>query len=326
VDQSLKPDLLMIMYKAFFGLRENPFAVNPDPHFLVPTHEVEEAISSLIYCIQQRRGFILLTGEVGTGKTTLLNLFLDWLREAGVASAFIFNPRLDPIEFFDFMMTDFGIPCESSLKSQKLIRLNHWLLERYRAKQTAVLVIDEAQNLSTEVLEEIRLLTNLETAREKLLQIVLAGQPELEDKLSRPELRQLRQRITLRCKTRPFDGKETEAYINERLRISGRNGRPIFTSKAVERIYYYSGGIPRVINLICDHALIIAYAEERQSVSPAIIDAVGMDFDLGRRQGSSAPAPANGDGTQARGDSVPMDLPALVEPLGRLDVDKKCSR
>jgi len=283
------------MYKAFFGLRENPFAVNPDPHFLFSTHEVEEAISSLTYCIQERRGFVLLTGEVGTGKTTLLNMFLDWLREADVASAFIFNPRMDSIEFFDFMMTDFGISCESNLKSQKLIRLNHWLLERYRAKQTAVLVIDEAQNLSTEVLEEIRLLTNLETAREKLLQIVLAGQPELDHKLSRPELRQLRQRITLRCKTRPFDGKETEAYIDERLRISGRNGRPIFTPEAVERIYYYSGGVPRVINLICDHALITAYAEGRQSVSAAIIDTVGTEFDLDRQPPATVRAPANGD-------------------------------
>jgi len=285
------------MYKAFFGLCENPFAVNPDPHFLVPTHEIEEAISSLIYCIQQRRGFTLLTGEVGTGKTTLLNMLLDWLREADVASAFIFNPRMDPIEFFDFMMTDFGVSCESTLKSQKLIRLNNWLLERYRAKQTAVLVIDEAQNLSTDVLEEIRLLTNLETAREKLLQIVLAGQPELDYKLNRPELRQLRQRITLRCKTRPFDGKETEAYINERLRISGRNGKPIFTPQAVERIYYYSGGIPRVINLICDHALITAYAEGCQSVSAAIVDTLGTEFDLDRRPPATVPAPANGDKT-----------------------------
>ena len=153
---------------------------------MVPTRETEETLASLTYGVQQRRGFILLTGEVGTGKTTILNLFLEWLRKGNVVTAFIFNPRLSVIEFLDFMMTDFGISSESTMKSQKLIRVNQWLLERYQANETAVLIVDEAQSLSAEVLEEIRLLTNLETAREKLLQIVLSGQPELGHKLSQP--------------------------------------------------------------------------------------------------------------------------------------------
>ena len=189
------------MYKKFFNLKENPFNVNPDPRYLFATRTTQEALACLTYGIETRKGFILLTGEVGTGKTTLLNKLLEWLHQKRVATAFVFNPRLSVSQFFDFMMADFGIPCESRMKSQVLLKLNQWLLERYQAGERAVLVVDEAQNLSEQMLEEIRLLTNLETSTEKLLQIVLAGQPELERKLNQPQLRQLRQRITLRAKT-----------------------------------------------------------------------------------------------------------------------------
>ena len=176
------------MYQQFFGLRESPFNVNPDPRYLFLTNQIQEALAGLTYGIQNRKGFILLTGEVGTGKTTLLNRLLDWLRGQRVATAYIFNSRLEVNHLFDFIMADFEIPCESREKSQVLLRLNQWLLERYRAGETAVLIVDEAQNLSPEVLEEIRLLTNLETSTEKLLQIVLTGQPELEEKLKIPSL------------------------------------------------------------------------------------------------------------------------------------------
>lgn len=266
------------MYKEHFGLHSNPFNVNPDPRFLVLTPEINETFASLTYGVQQRRGFILLTGEVGTGKTTILNMFLDWLRKSNLATAFIFNPRMNATEFLDFMMTDFGIMCESELKSQKLIRINKWLLEHYQANGTAVLIVDEAQCLSQDVLEEIRLLTNLETAREKLLQIVLSGQPELDRKLNQPILRQVRQRITLWCKTHPFNQEQTEVYINERLRIAGREGAPIFTPSAVGAIHSYSRGIPRIINLLCDHALITSYAEGQRNVPVAIIDSVAKEF------------------------------------------------
>ena len=226
------------MYQKFFGLRESPFNVNPDPRYLFLTTQIQEALAGLTYGIQNRKGFILLTGEVGTGKTTLLNRLLDWLRGQRVATAYIFNSRLDVNQLFDFIMAEFEIPCESREKSQVLMRLNQWLLERYRAGETAVLIVDEAQNLSNEVLEEIRLLTNLETSTEKLLQIVLTGQPELEEKLKLPQLRQLRQRITLRCRTAPLSLEETFGYIAERLRIAGANGEPIFSKGSIQAVHH----------------------------------------------------------------------------------------
>lgn len=268
------------MYKKFFGLRENPFSVNPDPRYLVLTPHTEEALSVLTYGIQNRRGFILLTGEVGTGKTTLVNKLLEWLRRQGVATAFLFNPRLSAPQFFDFMMADFGIPCDGRQKGQVLIRLNHWLLERYRAGETAVLIVDEAQDLSFQMLEEIRLLTNLETATEKLLQIVLSGQPELDERLRQPEVRQLRQRITLRCKTHPLSLEETAGYVSRRLSIAGADGQPILTPDAIETVHLYSRGIPRVINLLCEHALISAFADQVRPVPTETIEVVAREFEL----------------------------------------------
>ena len=216
------------MYKEFFGLRANPFNVNPDPRYLFLTRHTEEALACLTYGIQSRKGFVLLTGEVGTGKTTLINKLMEWLRLQQVATAFIFNSRMDVPQFLDFMMADFGIPCDTKSKSQLLQRLYNWLLDRYRAGETAVLVIDEAQNLSDEVLEEIRMLTNLETFTEKLLQIVLVGQPELEQRLKQPQLRQLRQRLTLRAKTHPFNLEETKSYITPAPAHRGIERRPDF--------------------------------------------------------------------------------------------------
>jgi general secretion pathway protein A len=268
------------MYKQFFGLRANPFSVNPDPRFLFLTRHAQEALACLTYGIQSRRGFVLLSGEVGTGKTTLLNKLLDWLRGQRVATAFIFNSRLDVPELFDYMLTDFGIHCESRLKSQVLLHLYQWLLDRYRAGETAVLIIDEAQNLSTEALEEIRLLTNLETATEKLLQVVLAGQPELEQKLKTPRLRQLNQRITLRCQTRPLSAEETSAYVVQRLQIAGSNGHVIFNNDTLEAVHKYARGIPRVINLLCDHALLSAFVDKQTKVGPELIAGVAREFDL----------------------------------------------
>lgn len=270
------------MYKDFFGLQEFPFNVNPDPRFLFPTRETEEALACMTYGIQQRRGFVLLTGEVGTGKTTLLNKLLEWLRGEKLSTAFIFYPRVTTSQFLDLMMADFEIPKKSHQKSQILIQLNEWLLKRYRAGRTAVLIVDEAQNLSSDVLEEIRLLTNLETSREKLLQIVLSGQPELEHKLNQPHLRQLRQRITLRCKTSLLTKVETQGYISERLRIAGSNGAPIFTSEAVEVVHKFSAGIPRLINLLCEHSLITGFAEQRKPVPASVIEGVARDFELDR--------------------------------------------
>jgi general secretion pathway protein A len=268
------------MYKRFFNLRENPFNVNPDPHYLFLTGQIQEALACLTYGIEARKGFILLTGEVGTGKTTLINKLLEWLHQERVYTAFVFNPRLSVTQFFDFMMADFGIPCESTMKSQVLMKLNQWLLERYQAGERAVLIVDEAQNLSPQMLEEIRLLTNLETSTEKLLQIVLAGQPELEFKLNQPDMRQLRQRITLRARTCALTLEDTAGYIAERLRIAGGDGQEIFTPEAIEAIHKYSRGIPRITNLLCEHALISAFVDQRRPIPGQTIDDVARDFDL----------------------------------------------
>ncbi|HEY4053318.1 MAG TPA: AAA family ATPase [Terriglobales bacterium] len=269
------------MYKEFFGLRANPFNVNPDPRYLFLTRHTEEALACLTYGIQSRKGFVLLTGEVGTGKTTLINKLLEWLRAQQVPTAFIFNSRMNVPQFLDYMMADFGIPCDTRSKSQILMRLYNWLLERYRAGETAVLIVDEAQNLGDEVLEEIRMLTNLETFTEKLLQIVLVGQTELEQKLKQPNLRQLRQRLTLRSKTHPLTLEETRSYIQQRLRIAGSSGQAIFDGEALTAIHRYSSGIPRIVNLICEHCLVSAFVDQQKMVSVGIVDAVARDFDLG---------------------------------------------
>jgi general secretion pathway protein A len=268
------------MYKSFFGLKDNPFNVNPDPRYLFHTKEIEEALSGLMYGIQSRKGFITLIGEVGTGKTTLINRLVDWLHQRRARTAFLFNSRMNTNQLFDFILAEFGIACESRSKSQQLMSLNQWLLDRYSAGETTVLIVDEAQNLTYPVLEEIRLLTNLETSTEKLLQIVLSGQQELEEKLKLPQLRQLRQRIMLRCKTSPLTKEQTHDYINERLRIAGASGEVIFSPKSVETIHLYSLGIPRVVNLLCEHSLINAYVDQERPISSKIVENVAHEFQL----------------------------------------------
>jgi general secretion pathway protein A len=276
------------MYKEFYGLRANPFNVNPDPRYLFLTRHTEEALACLTYGIQSRKGFVLLTGEVGTGKTTLINKLLEWLRLQQVATAFVFNSRMNVPQFLDYMMADFGIPCDSKAKSQILLRLYNWLLDRYRAGETAVLIVDEAQNLGDELLEEIRMLTNLETFTEKLLQIVLVGQPELEQRLKQPQLRQLRQRLTLRAKTHPLTLDETKAYVQQRLRIAGSNGQQIFDPEALVTIHRYASGIPRVVNLLCEHSMVSAFVDQQKVIVPAVVDAVARDLDLSDNTASGA--------------------------------------
>jgi type II secretory pathway predicted ATPase ExeA len=270
------------MYKSFFELKENPFNVSPDPRYIVLTKQIEEAFSGLMYGIQTKKGILTLTGEVGTGKTTLVNRLLDWLNTERAKTAFLFNSRLNSNQLLDFVLSEFEISCESTSKSRQLMKLNEWLLEQFRAGQTAVLIIDEAQNLTFPVLEEIRLLTNLETASEKLIQIVLSGQPELEERLKLPQLRQLRQRMAVRCKTAPLTKEETHGYVLERLRIAGAapTAGPIFTPQAIDAMHLYSLGVPRVINLLCEHSLINAYVEHERPVSAKIVEDVAREFQL----------------------------------------------
>jgi general secretion pathway protein A len=304
------------MYKKFFGLKENPFNVNPDPRYLFVTRQTQEALACLTYGIQCRRGFVMLTGEVGTGKTTLLNKLLGWLQRYRVATSFVFNPRLDPSQFLEYMMADFGLSAESRQKGQLLMRLNKWLLERYRVGGTAVLIVDEAQNLSAEVLEEIRLLTNLETSTEKLLQIVLSGQPELEAKLNRPELRQLRQRIVLRCKTQPLSPEETQHYVTSRLHVAGADSKPIFTSEAVEAVHTFASGIPRLINTLCEHSLISVFAEQRRPIPVKTVQEVAHEFQLDVVDSLPPPLPAEGDENARLMEAVQM-LATLMDKLRR---------
>lgn len=279
------------MYKGFFGLKDNPFSVSPDPRYLFLTKQIEETLSSLMYGIQMRKGIITLVGEVGTGKTTLVNRLLHWLHRRATKTAFLFNSRMNSTQLFNFVLAEFEIHCESSSKSQQLMKLNQWLLDRFRAGETAVLIIDEAQNLTFPVLEEIRMLTNLETSTEKLLQIVLSGQSEFDEKLNLPQLRQLRQRIMIRCKTGPLTKEETHDYIVERLKIAGAtaSGQPIFSPAALDTIHLYSLGIPRVVNLLCEHALINAYVEQQRPIQPKIIEDVAREFQLDEVEPTASP-------------------------------------
>jgi general secretion pathway protein A len=266
------------MYNQFFRLRENPFNVNPDPRYLFLTRQTAEASDGLKQGIQARKGLLLLTGEVGTGKTTLLNHPLDWLHQQRAPTAFIFNSHLEISHLFDFVLSDFAVKFNASLKDNSLMRLHQWLSERYRAGDTPVVIVDESQGLPNRVLEEIRMLLNLGTSNEKLLQIVLAGQPEMEARLQQPELRQVKQRIALRCKTAALSLDETHQYVQARLHIAGADGPQIFASDAMDAVHFYSRGIPRVTNLLCEHALINASAAQLQPVPARFIAEVASEF------------------------------------------------
>jgi len=307
----------VVMYKKFFGLQVNPFNPNPDPRFLFLTGATREALAGLAYGIRNRKGFLLLTGEVGTGKTTLLNRLLEWLAEERIATAFVFNSRLNENEFFDFILNDFGITCPSTDKSQRLLKLNEWLLDQFRERRTAVLIVDEAQNLSPDVLEEVRLLTNMETTREKLLQIVLSGQPELEEKLRDPALRQLKQRITIRCNTCPLSREEMQSYINERIRIAGGNGTPVFSLEAVDAVYRNSRGIPRIANLLCEHSLISAFVDQVRPVPGRIVEEIALEFELQKADLLSRHNVAGGENSSELIEAVIRNLQALLEQMGR---------
>jgi general secretion pathway protein A len=283
------------MYKSFFKLQSSPFGTSPDPRFLYMMPHTREALACLEYGISARKGFTVLTGEVGTGKTTLLRRALSSFNGRRVSTAFVFNPRLDVLDFLEFVLTDFGIVPATRTKSGMLLQLNRWLIERFRMEETCVVVVDEAQNLSWDLLEEIRLLTNLETSSEKLLQIVLSGQPELEEKLRHPSVRQLRQRVSLWCRTQALTDSQTHAYVAERLRIAGATW-PLFSAEALDLVHRYSRGIPRIINLLCEHSLIVAYVEQVQQVTPAMVEGVAAELELETQPFMVSSAAFGGDG------------------------------
>ncbi len=270
------------MYKAFYNLRWNPFDISPDPTFLFATPRHNEALAALYHAVRGHKGFVVLTGEVGTGKTLLLRCVLQLFQESNdVAYAYVFNGRLSSCEFLEYIATDFGLSVAGKNKSQILFDLSQYMVGRGAKDLTTVLVVDEAHHLSSEILEEVRLLTNLETTRGKLLQILLVGQPELDDKLDSPGLRQLKQRIAHRAQLNPLDADETDQYIQWRLRIAGtKAGSSIFPSDTAAAVYRYSKGIPRLINTLCDNALITAYAKKLGTVTPEIVDTAAADLRL----------------------------------------------
>jgi len=275
------------MYNAFFGFTQNPFNMSPDPAFLFRSPQHEEALASLIYGVQSRKGFIVLSGEVGTGKTTMLECLRDFLHAQQIAFASLFNSRLTVEQFFEMLAYDLDLRCNRLSKTEVLLALNAMLLERTGAGRTTVLIVDEAHNLEWEVLEEIRLLGNLENRKGKLLQIVLAGQPELDRKLEAPEFRQLKQRIALRCALRPFHPEETAAYINSRMARAGVPDQTFISPNLIEEIHLRSQGIPRLINAICDNLLLTAFAMETRVVAIGMLDEVTSDMRLEYRGGPS---------------------------------------
>jgi general secretion pathway protein A len=267
------------VYLEFYGLIRAPFEMTPDPAFLYLGESHQEGLATLVYGVQARKGFVLLTGEVGTGKTTLLHSLLAQL-DPSTASAFIFNPKLGTHDFFRILFDEFGIRAECRTKAEYLMALNAFLIERLERDETALLIIDEAQNLSPEMLEEVRLLSNLETPTHKLLQIMLVGQPELSDMLARPELRQLRQRIVLRHDLRPFTSAELDDYVGERLRLAGYTGKEIFNRGARKELFEVTGGIPRLVNVVCDGALLTGYSRELATIGRDVIREVASDLKL----------------------------------------------
>jgi general secretion pathway protein A len=258
------------MYCDFFGFTEKPFTITPNPQFIYLSGNHREAFAHLLYGIDSHAGFIAMTGEVGTGKTTVLRTLLSQLDPEKYKSALIFNPCLSGEQLLASICRDFGIEATEKNSFSYLEALNRYLLEQNTAGRTLVLVIDEAQNLAPEVLEQVRLISNLETEQDKLIQIILAGQPELDAIFSRHDLRQLNQRITVRCKLSPMGLDDTKEYISHRLKISGNRNPGLFSSGAVKHIYRFSGGIPRLINVACEHALIMAWTRESPTVTPYI--------------------------------------------------------
>jgi general secretion pathway protein A len=268
------------IYNAYFGFSENPFNISPDPEFLYRSPQHEEALANLIYGVRSRKGFIVLTGEVGTGKTTMLECLRDYLESQRVEFAFIFNSRLTPDQFFEMMAYDFDLQCDRKSKPEILVALNALLIQQAERGRTSVLIVDEAHNLDWEVLEEIRLLGNLETRQGKLLQIILAGQPELDRKLDAANLRQLKQRIVLRCSLNPLSPEEVVAYIETRLARAGMPNQSVFPPDVLEEVYKRSRGIPRLINLLCDNLLVTAFAMEQRMVTVDMLDEVCEDLRL----------------------------------------------
>ena len=282
------------MYREFFGLKAKPFNVTSDPDFLYLSRIHKEAFAHLLYGIKERKGFVAITGEVGAGKTTLCRALLNHL-DRDTKSAFVFNSTLPELQLFQAILEDFGIPVERRNKVSMLRQFNNFLLDELSKGNNVILVIDEAQNLTLPMLEEIRMLSNLETDKEKLFQIILVGQPELNDTLNSAEMKQLKQRVAVRFHIAPLPKDEIGRYIYHRLAVAGSNGQIRFPPDAINSIYRFSGGIPRIINMICDKALLAAYVMETKDITLPIVERsirelegnIGYEYNTGCAQKGS---------------------------------------
>jgi len=268
------------MYNAFFGFTESPFNLSPDPNFLYRSSQHEEALANLTYGVENRKGFIVLSGEVGTGKTTMLECLRDHLTEKNIPFSFVCNTKLTPDQFFELIAYDLELKCAANSKTQVLFSLQQYLLQQATRGNTTALLVDEAHDLSWDVLEEIRMLGNLENRTGKLLQIVLAGQPELDRKLDAPNLRQLRQRVVLRYELRAFNEEQTVEYIRARLTRAGLEEQAIFPRPILAAIHCRTQGIPRVLNIMCDNLLLTAFALGQKTVTEKMLDEVTADMRL----------------------------------------------
>ncbi|HEX4003364.1 MAG TPA: AAA family ATPase [Candidatus Acidoferrales bacterium] len=273
----------------YFGLRENPFRTTSDPRYLLLTNQTRQALDGLLCGIDARVGLLVLTGEVGAGKTVLLNSLLEALRHRGTPRAFIFNSHLDIDDLFEMVLADFGAPPDAATHTKPLVRLQRLLLDCYRTNSNAVLIIDEAQGLKLEVLEAIRMLLNMEPGGEKLVQIVLAGQPEFDTKINLPELRQLRQRVAVRYRLGALSLEETCLYIEHRLCVAGSTGECPFEAESLAAIHYYARGTPRVINALCEQALMKACAERMRPVAPKTVEEIAFQFQVDGNKPVGAP-------------------------------------
>src|SRR5690242_20101717 len=287
---------------SFFGLRENPFRANPDPRYLFFSSSIRRALNELTIGAQTGKSLIVLTGEAGTGKTSLINQLLATLRRQETPVSFVFNSHLDINNLFEFVLTDFGVKFDTKQNPNLRSLLSQWLVQHYMPGRAPVIILDEAQGLSPAVLEEVRMLLNMEVGGESLVRIVLAGQPELDQKLHRAELRQLRQRIMVRCRTTPLSVEETYGYIRHRLRVAGSPDGAAFSQAAMEAVHFYSAGIPRVMNLVCEHSLINAYSDGVRPVEPEIVENVAWEF----RFDDFRPLPSRSS-NQPVGEVIPMD-------------------
>jgi general secretion pathway protein A len=276
------------MYLTFYGLDEKPFATTADPKFLYLTPSHREALAHLVYGVQENMGFLVLTGEVGTGKTTLLQALLQRL-QGHTAVAFLVNSGLPFDGLIEYMLEDLGIPDPGQTHAQRLFALNRFLIERARVGENVVVIFDEAHNLDVQTLEQIRMLSNFESSSRKLMQILLVGQPELKDKLALPELRQLKQRISLRSAITPLTSSETSEYIRRRLHVAGCRDLGLFTEDAVTRIAEYAQGIPRVVNVVCDHCLVLGYADHKRRIDANLVEQAIQYLEEGVRPRKKAP-------------------------------------